>query len=105
MLTRSNFEMSSWGTREDWGESGMVVGQPVDRFALGYWPRAYRESLRLAVVGCRGGVEGAERQWIAGCIAGCAGKLCMCSVSKRESSWNLDGCLGSVGREGREAER
>jgi len=83
----------------------MVVGQPVDRFALGYWPRAYRESLRLAVVGCRGGVEGAERQWIAGCIAGCAGKLCMCSVSKRESSWNLDGCLGSVGREGREAER
>jgi hypothetical protein len=78
MLTRSNFEMSSWGLERTGGNRGwwLVVGQPVDRFALGYWPRAYRESLRLAVVGCRGGVEGAERQWMA-VLQGAQGS-CVC---------------------------
>ena len=65
----------------------MVVGQPVDRFALGYWPRAYRESLRLAVVGCRGGVEGAERQWMA-VLQGAQGScVCVAFRSGRAAGW------------------
>lgn len=31
-----------------------MVGQLDDRLALGHWPQAYRQSLRLAVVGRRG---------------------------------------------------
>jgi hypothetical protein len=65
----------------------MVVGQPVDRFALGYWPSSVPRSLRLAVVGCRGGVEGAERQWMA-VLQGAQGS-CVCAVfrSGRAAGW------------------
>jgi hypothetical protein len=37
MLTRSNFEMSSWGLSRTGGQSLVVVGQPDDRLALGHW--------------------------------------------------------------------
>jgi hypothetical protein len=84
--------MSSWGTRQDWGQWGMVVGQPIDRFALDYWPQAYRESLRLAVVGCSGGVDVRGRQNGSGwaVLQGVQGScVCVAFRSGRAAGWDV----------------
>jgi hypothetical protein len=83
MLTRSNFEMSSWGLSRTGGQSLVVVGQPDDRLALGHWlssvprrPASSSSGLQRAEAeaAARGGE--AERQWQAvwpARRAGCVG--------------------------------
>ena len=86
MLTRSNFEMSSWGlSRTGGGQMAVVVGQPEDRLALGQWTQASRQGLRLAVEGLqkavaasRGGRTAVEGLWAV--LQVCAGSAVSVSV-------------------------
>jgi hypothetical protein len=79
MLTRSNFEMSSWGLSRTGGQSTTVVGQPDDRLAFGSLVSSVPKGLRLAVEAGGRGQQQVVRMGERSVIAGCA----VCSVLRR----------------------